>query len=265
MRLQTSTWVEVQEYFKTHDAVVIPVGSTESHGSHLALGTDFLIPTALTDYVEEKCEVLITPTIPFGVGDAHSCFPGTLTIGYDGLHMLIKKLTDQLYRMGARKFIFLNGHGGNNPVFTNIGMDLSANGALATVVNWWSLAGDLNPAWKGGHGGGEETAAMLAIHPEGVKMQYYMPRDPQDLSDELTCRGMNTVAFRGVDMMVPRLFGQFSGSGWYGADDPKDATAAWGREMLETTGAFIADFINAFLAAPIRGNGREQSFYYSHD
>ena len=49
MKLQEITWVDAQKYFETHDTVVIPLGSTENHGSHLALGTDFLIPTRLCD------------------------------------------------------------------------------------------------------------------------------------------------------------------------------------------------------------------------
>lgn len=261
MKLHEHTWYEVQEYFKTHDAVVIPTGSTESHGSHLALGTDFLVPTELSKCVDQKCDVLITPTVPFGVGDAHACFPGTLSLGYDGLHMVIKKITDQLYNMGARHFVFLNGHGGNNPVFVNIGIELSGRGALSTTVNWWTLAADLNKAWKGGHGGGQETAVMMAINPDYVKMQYYMPLQPRDLSSELICSGMNTVKFRGIDFTVPRLFGQFSPAGWYGNDDPKTAGVEWGTEMLNKTGDFIADYINAFVHADLPSGDRAHSFY----
>ena len=67
MKLQEITWVDAQKYFETHDTVVIPLGSTENHGSHLALGTDFLIPTRLCDYIEEDCDVLIPPVVPFGI------------------------------------------------------------------------------------------------------------------------------------------------------------------------------------------------------
>lgn len=247
MRQQEMSWYEAKMYFETHDTVVIPVGSTENHGSHLALGTDFLIPTKLCEYIDKECDVMISPVIPFGVADQHVCFPGTLTIGYDGLHMIISKLVDQFYDYGIRKFVFLNGHGGNNPVFNSICLELSKRGAVGTLVNWWSLAGELNPAWKGGHGGGEETAAMMAINPDYVKMQYYMERGDKDLSEELTCAGMGAVNFRGVSMQVPQMFDQFGPAGWFGPDDPKSATVEWGQEMLDVTGKFIADYINAFM------------------
>ena len=251
MKLQEMSWVEAKQYFETHDTVVIPVGSTENHGSHLALGTDFLVPEKLCTYIEQECDVLIAPVIPFGVADQHSCFPGTLTIGYDGLHMLITRLTDQFYEYGLRKFVFLNGHGGNNPVFTHVCLALSKKGALGTIVNWWQLAGELNPAWKGGHGGAEETAAMLAINPAYVKMQYYQERGDKDLSENLKCSGMGQVSFRGISVPVPQQFDQFGPAGWYGHDDPRSATAEWGKEMLETTGTFIAAYIREFMAVKV--------------
>ena len=41
--LQYMTWQEAKEYFKKVKFAIIPVGSTEQHGPHLPLGTDFLI------------------------------------------------------------------------------------------------------------------------------------------------------------------------------------------------------------------------------
>ncbi len=143
MKLQEMSWVEAKQYFETHDTAVIPLGSTENHGSHLALGTDFLIPEKLCDYIERDLDVMITPVIPFGIADQHTCFPGTLTLGYDGLYMVVSKITWQLYDYGIRKFVYLNGHGGNNPVLTHICLKLSECGALGTMVNWWQLAGEL--------------------------------------------------------------------------------------------------------------------------
>ena len=47
MFLEEMSWKQAEEYFKTRDLVIIPVGSTENHGAQLALGTDFLIPRNL--------------------------------------------------------------------------------------------------------------------------------------------------------------------------------------------------------------------------
>ena len=81
MFLEKITWVQAKEYFAKKDTVIIPVGSTENHGSQLCLGTDFLIPRKLCEMIDERLDVMIAPTIPYGVADQHDNFPGTISIG----------------------------------------------------------------------------------------------------------------------------------------------------------------------------------------
>lgn len=251
MRLERITWKQAERYFKDHHTAVIPIGSIENHGSHLTLGTDFLIPSYLTGAIEEKCDVLIVPAVPYGVADHHFGFPGTISLGYDGLRLVLEKITDCLYRYGVRRFVFLNGHGGNDQAILDTALQLEDKGALGALLNWWQLAGELNPKWKGGHGGGEETAAILAIDPSLVHMEDYMPLEPQDISAGLPTSGVKTVRYQGIDVTVQRHFGSATPSGWFGPDDPKDATEEWGQEMLQKVGEFITGFINEFDKVPL--------------
>ena len=46
--------------------------------------------------------------------------------------------------------------------------DIQRKGGILAELNWWLMAWDMDPAWKGGHGGGEETAAILGIDPSLV-------------------------------------------------------------------------------------------------
>lgn len=246
MFLEQISWVQAKEYFEKKDIVIIPVGSTENHGSQLALGTDFLIPRKLCEMMDERLDILVAPTIPYGVADQHANFPGTISIGYDGLYDLITRITGELYGHGARKFVFLNGHGGNTPVLQRVCLDLDNRQALGCVLNWWTLAGDINPHWKGGHGGGEETAAMLAIDPSCVHMDHFMPFEPKDLSEELTFAGSYNVSFKGISIPIPRHVDRYSDCGWYGPDSPHTATVEWGKKMLSATADFCADFIEVF-------------------
>ena len=96
MFLEQISWKQAEDYFKKRDLAVIPVGSTENHGSQLALGTDFLIPRNLCERMDSRLNCLIAPTIPYGVADQHTHFPGTITIGYDGLYDLVTRIADQL-------------------------------------------------------------------------------------------------------------------------------------------------------------------------
>lgn len=251
MFLEKISWAQAEEYFKQKNLAIIPVGSTENHGAQLCLGTDFLIPRRLCEMIDPELDCLIAPTIPFGVGDQHTHFPGTITIGFDGLYDLVSRVVDQLYDHGIRKFVFLNGHGGNTPVLQRICMELDDCHALGCMLNWWILAGELNPQWKGGHGGGEETAAMLAVDPSCVHMEYFMPFEPKDLSEDLIFDGSFHVKCGGVSVPVPRHVDRYSRSGWYGPDSPETATKEWGEEMLSATAAFCVDFIKKFEKAPI--------------
>ena len=92
MRLEHMTWKQAQAYFAEHDTVVIPVGSIENHGSHLALGTDFLVPSHIAQTIDQQTDVLIAPAVPYGVADHHFGFPGTVSLGYDGLKMVIERI-----------------------------------------------------------------------------------------------------------------------------------------------------------------------------
>ena len=85
MRLEHMTWKQAQAYFAEHDTVVIPVGSIENHGSHLALGTDFLVPSHIAQTIDQQTDVLIAPAVPYGVADHHFGFPGTVSVSYTHL------------------------------------------------------------------------------------------------------------------------------------------------------------------------------------
>lgn len=252
MFLEKITWKQAEGYFKEKDIAIIPVGSTENHGSQLCLGTDFLIPRRLCEMMDERLNILIAPTVPFGVGDQHINFPGTITIGYDGLYDLMTRIVDQLYGFGIRKFVFLNGHGGNTPVLQRVALELDERHAIGAILNWWLLAGELDPRWKGGHGGGEETAAILGIDPSLVdQSEVAGPMKLHDVSDTLKATGFTSIEYKGVTVNIPRLTPSVTHNGWIGPDHPETATEEWGRKMLQTTADYIVDFMEEFKKVDI--------------
>ena len=155
MRLANITWPQAQAYFKENDMVLIGIGSIECHGRHMPLGTDTLIPDHLLEMIEEKSDVLIAPTIPYGACQSLSPYPGTIDIDGDILYQFFRQIMLSLYRHGARKFVILNGHGGNMKTIERLGLEFEDKGCLVAMLNWWLMAWDMNPAWKGGHGGAD--------------------------------------------------------------------------------------------------------------
>lgn len=257
MYLAKMNYLEVEAYLKTSDAVLIPVGSLENHGLHLPLGTDFLIPDEITRLINEKSGLLIAPTVNYGATDDLCGFAGTVSIGTVGLISLLSAICDQLYCYGFRHFLILNGHGGNTAAINAVGMHLYRKGAYLANLNWWLMAGQLNPDWAGGHGGGEETAGILAVDPSLVKTEYMnLPEGIRnDLGDALPCGTWTNVLYKGVSVTVPREIKDITDNGWlahaFRGDVPTRATEEWGREMLSAVADYIADFAGQFEKTPL--------------
>lgn len=128
-----------------------------------------------------------------------------------------------------------------------LGMEFEDKGCLVAMLNWWLMAWDMNPAWKGGHGGGEETAAILGIDPSLVdKSEIGGELQFKHLSDNLKTTGFHSVEFKGVNVDIIRNTPHVTDNGWIGPDHPSTATEEWGKEMLETTANYIVDFMEEF-------------------
>lgn len=247
MRLSHLTWPKAQEYWKKQDTVLLGVGSIESHGRHMPLGTDTIIPNFLLDKIEEKSDVLICPTLPYGATESLSDFPGTINLGTELLYQVLERICDSLFDHGARHFVILNGHGGNIKSIDQLGYHLQRRGGILAELNWWLMAWDMNPKWKGGHGGGEETAAILGIDPSLVdQSEIPGPMVLRNVSDTLVATGFSSVRYKGVEVNIPRLTPSVTHNGWIGPDHPQTATEEWGREMLAASAEYISDFIEEF-------------------
>ena len=247
MRLEKMTWPNIQAYFSSNDTVLIAVGSIECHGRHLPVGTDTLIPEKLIQMIEDRASIVIAPIIPFGVCPYFEEFPGTINIGEEVLYPLLEKIVNSLHKAGARRFIFLNGHGGNIKTIEKIGYEIQRKNGLSAILNWWLIAGELNPDWKGGHGGAEETSAIMAISSDLVDKTEIEPAVPfTDLTQQMKVISPSIINFGGGTVIVPRNVQSTTKNGWFGPDHPENATVEWGIKMLSTFADYLCDFIEEF-------------------
>ena len=256
MRLAEISPVRVKEYLRNNDMILLPIGSVENHGKHLPLGTDYLIPDKILSLLEErigKDDIIIAPTLPYGSTDYLESFPGSISLGDELLTKLLERICFSLYEDGFRKFIILNGHGGNNNAIDRLSLSLHQAGARCLCLNWWKMAGELDPVWAGGHGGGEETAAILAVDPKLVD-QAYIHEGQQLVNDygpDFSTSGFQTLSFKGATIRAARPSAWQSENGWVGPDKPEEATAAWGEAMLNAMADYLADLLPAVKALPI--------------
>jgi len=257
MYLAEMNYLQVEEHLKHSDTILIPIGSLENHGKHMPLGTDTMIPDKIAQLINEKSNILIAPTINYGATDDLVGFPGTVSLGVEGLISLLRTIVDQFYRYGFRHFMILNGHGGNNASIQAVGMHLYRKGAYLANLNWWLMAGQLNPDWAGGHGGGEETAGVMAVDPSLIKTEYLeLPEAIRnDVSEDLPSGAWTNVNFKGASVTIPREINAITDNGWlthsFKNDPPTKATKEWGDQMVQTVADYIVDFEKVFSKAAL--------------
>lgn len=260
MRLERSTWPQVEAYFAEHDTVMLLFGSIEQHGRHNPLGTDMFAPVKLAELIETKLPgLLIAPALPFGSTPRFTEFPGTVNLGDDLLYQVALRICESLYDHGARHFVLLNGHGGNSKALMNAQLDMARKGCRCAELDWWKMVRDFNPAWAGGHGGAQETSANLYIDPTMVDLDAVAGKQfIDDAGPDMPTVHFDTVTFKGVEVAMPRPTRDYAENGWIGPDDPREASAAWGEEMLTAVADWMVEFVEAFEKTPLpeRGDGR---------
>ena len=190
MKIKNLSWQEVEELNRSEKIAILPVGSLENHGPQNPLGTDFMIPEYLADRIDSE-DVVVFPTIPYGICPHHEDFPGTINLGYDIFYSVIYKILTGINSHGFKKILVINGHGGNSPAIDRAALEInSKKECLIAIIDWWSLAGDLNPKFKGGHAGGQETSAILYINKDLVKLDRLFEQKIVKMSDNLNYRNI---------------------------------------------------------------------------
>jgi len=182
MQLALSTWQEVEAYLEHATGIIIPIGSTEQHGPNGLIGTDAICPTRIAAGMEEKMNVLVAPTINYGMAQHHMAFAGTVTLRPSTLIHLVTDVITSLRQHGFSHFYFINGHGGNIPPVTSAFCEVYHAAGKTTgpaprcrLANWWrndaitELAAELYGEAEGHHATVSEVALSYFAHPEAVK------------------------------------------------------------------------------------------------
>ncbi|MCA1441364.1 creatininase family protein [Ensifer sp. IC4062] len=159
---------------------VLPLGAHEQHGPHLPFETDRLIVEGivrrLTAALPADLPVTFLPVEPVGYSIEHMDVAGTRTLAYDEAIGRWVGIAESLHRLGIRKFVMLNAHGGNSPLMTIVATEARVRFGMLAVATSWTRFGQpegwIDPDDKALdiHGGCIETSVMLALHPDKVDM-----------------------------------------------------------------------------------------------
>ncbi|MHB1654553.1 MAG: creatininase family protein [Desulfitobacteriaceae bacterium] len=186
------------EKVKSVKTVILPIGSTEAHGLHCALGTDNMIPAELAYRInaEMEDEVVVAPPITYGHNWGMESVPGTINIPTNLYADFLTVVGTELVRHGFEYIIILNGHGGNIPALTSATERISDAGAKILTVNWWVDYRDqiAEIASGTGHGGEDETSMILALNENYAELPLAVDHDI-DMPSNIKFKGSVQLAY----------------------------------------------------------------------
>lgn len=268
------SYVDIEEYLKTKDTILVPMASTEQHGPHLPLYTDTITAVEISERISEAIGVLHTPPIwagyspqhMYGVGQGR----GTVTLRASTLLNLMNDVARSLIHHGFNRIIFINGHGSNikvvDPVLRKLRYE---TGALISFVKPYMeryegiLKGlmenppEETPGW---HSSELETSQDLAWNPDLVRMERAVDTRahiPEFLPTSFSKDdGMPDAEFEGYQYFsFPMDHHEFVENGIIG--NPMRATAEKGEESFRRLSEHVARGVLELQKVPVTVHTRE--------
>ena len=138
MRVQDCNWMQLEEYLRGDDRIVLPFGSIEQH-AYLSLGVDMILSERVAVEAAEPLGVPVMPSLPYGITPYFAAYPGSPTLSVETYQSVVRDLLDSLYGQGFRRFVLVNGHGGNDPGGTAAdAWQRDHPNAQVVWHNWWN-------------------------------------------------------------------------------------------------------------------------------
>lgn len=173
---------ELGKIMQSKPLVILPVGQTEEHGSHLPVNTDAVIASRLAQAIAEELgetlSVLLLDPIAYGYsGKVMTKWPGLFRVEMDTIRDYVYDVCASLVDMGATKIAVINGHGHHTALLKLMARKLADEKGVSPIILYPNgLASEgIEQAARGGpgascHAGEFETSLMLFLEPDLVDM-----------------------------------------------------------------------------------------------
>lgn len=246
MKLAEMTWPEVDACVRDM-VIVVPIAALEQHGHHLPLLTDAILCEEVVLRVESSrpSEILLLPCQWLGASGHHLGMPGSLSVDWiTHINIIIEPIRCLLHH-GFRRFLVVNGHGGNIDSFHLALRQLALefpDRLLSGVSYWDGAAAEIASLLKGprktvGHACEFETALMMHLRPELVEKE--LIKD-DDVNRTILALGE---VFVPLDMRRQTQYGC--------AGNPSKATAQTGCELLKLLVSKLLETVDRIRAVPL--------------
>jgi creatinine amidohydrolase len=277
-RLDHITSPDAAEILRRTDFAILPIGATEQHGPHLAMGLDYMAAEWLADRVARDIECVVTPVIPVGFSRQWMRFPGTLSLRRETVGAVVDDLVKSLIHHGIDRVLIINGHGRNSATLNDLCLRVRyETGALVSHVDWFKIVhahlAELGLERPPGsrplaHASELETAVMLALQEAHGRDLVWMDRARAGHRDKVLFEGVDELEIAPSETPISVRFAPFgayypslgldgtehSDEGLLG--DPTPATAEAGARILELVGDLIAQYVAALRKVPVTVHSR---------
>jgi creatinine amidohydrolase len=222
VRIEDCNWMQVERYLEQDDRIVIPLGSVEQH-AYLSLGVDRILSERVAVEAAEPTGVLVLPSLPYGLTPYFAAYPGSPTLSVQTYRAILSELVDSLAGQGFGRFLFVNGHGGNDP-----GRE-AVEGRRDVQVRWhdwwagervWDVVREIDT--DASHASWYENFPWTRL--PGVEL----PRERKPMVDAARTRELEPAAVR-------ELLGDGSYGGLYARPD-EDVLRVWQAGVEEVRG-----------------------------
>ena len=223
MNVEDCNWFQVEEYLARDDRLVIPLGSVEQH-AYLSLGVDRILSQRVSLEAAEPLGVLVMPSLPYGLTPYFGAYPGSPTLRVETYRSLLRDLLDSLSEQGFRRFLFVNGHGGND-------------GGRDAVLAWAAEHPPCAVRWHNWWAGEQTRAVVDSIDADASHASWFenfpwtrlagveLPREKKPMADIAKMRALDPAAVR-------ELLGDGSLGGLYERADA-DVLRVWEAGVAE--------------------------------
>lgn len=235
-RLAGLTWPEAEARLAAGAVPVLPIGAAaKEHGHHLPMATDARQADWLGAALAARHPVLVWPTLNIGHYPAFTDYPGSVSIDAALFTEVLRQVGASIRRHSRAPVLLVN-----TGISTIRAIDALLHGASADLraahvyrgEHYRSALATHTGQRHGGHGDEAETAIMLAIDPDAVRMAEAQAFDHAPPPGPLSRR--------------PGDPGHTPQGVW---GDPTRATAVAGRALLAAMLRDLADAVLACTAA----------------
>lgn len=175
MLFEELTMLEVKEKVNGKSVAILPLGAIEEHGPHLPLSTDCIQPEHVAHEVAKKLDAFVLPILKYGNCQSTKNFPGTISLRFETLAMIVEDIICELGRTGFKNIVILSGHAGRVHMTA---LKLACSRALEKhdlklmVLSDYDIAytmAEIEIPVNDGHAGMIETSRIMALRPDLIK------------------------------------------------------------------------------------------------